>query len=306
MVNVSRARGMTKALRQYLKRFSFLVTAKRYCVAAAIRYFPKWMDADHGSTTLNIVRTFPIFIPNSGGRYKDRAQLTVQTINQTFPALRSLARSTGAKQLSITPIRSFPQSDEDMAAVRDLKTVFDQYRSDKANFHDYHFLYGPILKNRRDIRGVFEIGLGTNNTDVVSTMGASGKPGASLRAFRDFLTNAKVYGADIDTRILFREDRIETFFVDQTKPETFEDLDRSIPSGLDLVIDDGLHSPDANIFALKFGLSKVKVHGWVVIEDIGADAVPLWEVVSSLLPDTYERYLLSAEGGFLFAVRRLA
>ena len=34
-------------------------------------------------------------------------------------------------------------------------------------------------------------------------MTASGKPGASLRVWRDYFNNAQVIGADIDKRILF-------------------------------------------------------------------------------------------------------
>ena len=54
---------------------------------------------------------------------------------------------------------------------------------------------------------IFEVGLGTNNVDVPSNMGKDGKPGASLRAWRDYFPNA-----DIDTRILFKEDKIQTFY----------------------------------------------------------------------------------------------
>jgi hypothetical protein len=63
---------------------------------------------------------------------------------------------------------------------------------------------------------LLEIGLGTNNTDVVSNMGSEGVPDASLRAFRDYLPNARIYGAGIDKRILFEESRIKTYFADQT------------------------------------------------------------------------------------------
>jgi cephalosporin hydroxylase len=147
--------------------------------------------------------------------------------------------------------------------------------------------------------------MGTNNPDVVSNMGAFGKPGASLRAFRDFLPNAKVYGADIDRRILFTEDRIETFFVDQTEPAAFVELDKSIPSDLDLIIDDGLHSPNANIYTMQFALPKIKVGGWFVIEDIALQALPVWEVVAALLPDRYEPYIYRAASTIVFAVKRI-
>jgi hypothetical protein len=87
-------------------------------------------------------------------------------------------------------------------------------------------------------------------------MGAEGKPGASLRAFRDFLPNAVIYGADVDRRILFEEDRIHCHFLDQTNFSSFEKIDNIIQEKLDLIVDDGLHSPNANINTLIFALKK--------------------------------------------------
>ena len=51
-------------------------------------------------------------------------------------------------------------------------------------------------------------------------MGKYGKPGASVKAFRDFFSNANIYGADIDKEILFKEHKISTFYVDQTNINT--------------------------------------------------------------------------------------
>ena len=132
-------------------------------------------------------------------------------------------------------------------------------------------------------------------------------PGASVRAFRDFLPNATIFGADIDKDILFEEDRIRTFFVDQTSPESMNGLSNKLPNEFDLIIDDGLHSPDANIETLKFGLQKIKIGGWVVIEDILYNTRPIWEVVSILLPENYEAYIINTnQDAIMFAVRKLA
>jgi len=263
-------------------------------------------DPSRGVTSLDVLRSFPLFSPFSAGRYKDKAALTIQTINQTIPLLSTFSSSFGAPRLPVESITTFPKSPEDARAVVELKRCLDMHGSDKANIHNYHFLYGPILKDRAGVKRVLEIGLGTDNTDVVSNMGHQGRPGASLRAFREFLEVAEIFGADIDRRILFREDRITTFFVDQTDLASFEALAQLVPGDMDLVIDDGLHSPNANIASLSFALTKVKVGGWAVVEDINPDAIPLWEVVSALLPEKYQRHLLRAEAGVVFAVQKLA
>jgi hypothetical protein len=268
------------------------------------RYF-NYREKRYDFNKLNICYTFPMFQPYSSGTYAQRAKLTIDCINQTIPALGSLATSIGCRPLTVVKIEDFARTEEKQRSANELKHYFDIHGSDKATLHQYHYVYGSILMNRAKISGVLEIGMGTNNTDVVSNMGMRGRPGASLRAFRDYLERAKIYGADIDRRILFAEDRIETFFVDQTAPESFLALGKQLPSDLDLIIDDGLHSPSANIETLKFALPRIKTAGWVVIEDIGTPTLPVWQVVSALLPSNFEAFIITANLGNLFAVRRL-
>ena len=165
-------------------------------------------------------------------------------------------------------------------------------------------MYGHILGDGTAVRSLVEIGLGTNNPEVVSTMGSAGHPGASLRAFRDYLTGARIYGADVDKRILFSEDRISTCYVDQTDPASFAELESLVGPAIDVVIDDGLHAPNANLSVLNFALERLSVGGWVVIEDIVVTAEPIWAVIGALMPDSYEPVLLRAEGGVIFAARR--
>lgn len=285
-------------LKNWLKKFPPIVKIKRRIWAG--------FDPANGTTTLNVLSTFPLYAPNSAGRYKDRAALTLQTINQVFPFLCALSERLNGRLTEVEDIAGIPKTEQEKQAVSTLKERLDFYGSDKANNHNYHHLYGSILSDRHKVQNVFEIGLGTNNVDVVSNMGAAGRPGASLRAFRDFCPNANIFGADVDKRILFNEERIDTHFVDQTDPSTFERLVSRLPSGsFDLVVDDGLHSPNANVAALCFGLEIVRKDGWVVIEDINRDALDFWQVVAALLPSRYRAKLYSAEGAIVFAVQRL-
>lgn len=292
------------ALKSYLKKFPVLVSCKQYLWKKLD--VSKWemFARTRGTSKIDVLTAFPVFIPFSAGSYKDRAALTMQTINQTIPALTALSKSLGGHETDVTRIKDFPKSSQDWTAVNELKTHLDRHGSDKSR-HAYHCIYGTILNDRASIKGVLEVGLGTNNTDVVSNMGKFGKPGASLRAFRDFLPNAKIFGADIDKRVLFEEERIQTYFVDQTDPETFKSLGASVPQQLDLIIDDGLHSPNANLLTLNFGLARVKVGGWVVIEDIAPDAIPIWQFVSTIMPSKYRCHILHGGHTVVFAVQRL-
>lgn len=182
---------------------------------------------------------------------------------------------------------------------------FDYFGNDKSTVHDYHKLYGRILDDINHPYLIFGIELGTNNVDIASNMGRFGRPGASLRAFRESYPNAMIYGADFDQRILFDEDRIITFFVDQTSILTFESLGENIPDEFDLMIDDGLHSFSANLNSLKFFMSKIKVGGYIVIEDIDIQTQDLWSIVHHLIKPEFESILLQTKAAFVFLVRRV-
>jgi SAM-dependent methyltransferase len=169
---------------------------------------------------------------------------------------------------------------------RDLADLFNKYGSDKAGKHNYHVAYASLLRRHAPL-SILEIGLGTNNPRMPSGMGVNGKPGAAERAFRDWAPNSKVYGADVDERVLFAEERIKTFFVDQTKPNTLKELAAKLPP-LDLVIDDGLHFPHANLNTINFALPLLKENGLVVVEDIVKEFIPFWHVAIAVLSARYE------------------
>jgi hypothetical protein len=97
--------------------------------------------------------------------------------------------------------------------------------SDKT-FNKYHILYTHILIQLgvENPLNVLEIGIGTNNPNLISTMGVDGTPDASVRALRDFLPNAHIYGTDIDKDILFQEERIKTTYVDQLNSIIFDQI----------------------------------------------------------------------------------
>ena len=55
------------------------------------------------------------------------------------------------------------------------------------SIHNYHLIYGSLFKKNNKVKKILEIGLGTDDEKIISNMGRYGKPGASVRAFRDFL-----------------------------------------------------------------------------------------------------------------------
>lgn len=257
-------------------------------------------------SVIDTCRCLPAFAPNSVGDHQQRSRLTLEAANETFPLLARLCARQSPTAVPVIKPSEFAENAGiagDDSGLLELKSLLDRYGSDKANHHDYHFAYAVILRDRGNIANVLEIGLGSNDPSVVSNMKGGGSPGGSLRAMRDFASNARIYGADIDPAILFREDRIETFVVDQLSTSSLDALGCQLPASFDLIIDDGLHAPHANINTLIFGLSRLKSGGWIVIEDIAPSAVTIWQVVGSLLAADFKCFLLDAKGGWLFAVQ---
>jgi hypothetical protein len=140
------------------------------------------------------------------------------------------------------------------------------------SWHNYTLVYHALFASIRDrpLR-VFELGLGTNNVAVPSNMGADGRPGASLRGWAEFFPRACVFGADIDADVLFATDRIQTFYCDQTDPAAIAKMWRAPAlayAGFDIIVEDGLHTFEANVCFFDHSIAHLNCGGTYVIEDI--------------------------------------
>jgi SAM-dependent methyltransferase len=185
--------------------------------------------------------------------------------------------------------------------------------SDKAR-NNYTPLYSALFRERFDqpLR-IVELGLGTNNPEMLSNMGVFGAPGASLRGWRELFPHALVYGADIDRGILFEEDRIKTFYCDQLDQSSIRELwsREGLQTGADIIIEDGLHTFEANVSFLEASLHHLRPGGIYVVEDIGWDTFGKWyeriEAVYSKQYPSYEfAFLVLADRGpnNLLVIRR--
>jgi SAM-dependent methyltransferase len=233
-----------------------------------------------------IFQGLPIFLPTSGGNSKVLASLTLRAAQNTFPLLSRLLERNDVSLIKPIAPEMFCRDDEARANAEKLGQLFIKYGSDKKS-HNYHYAYAEIVKGAKNI---LEIGLGTKNQSLVSSM-MQGTPGGSVRAFRDFLPSALIVGADIDRNILFSEERIETFYLDQTDLSTYKQLPAR---AYDVIIDDGLHTVDANLTVLIFAITALKPGGWIVIEDIHPNATDVWRVVATMIPD-YECRLIKSD-----------
>ena len=63
-------------------------------------------------------------------------------------------------------------------------------------------------------------------------------------------------------------DRIKTFYVDMQNEETILDMWNKIDTKMDIIIDDGFHSYDANINLFRNSFKHLKNPGYYIIEDV--------------------------------------
>ncbi len=244
--------------------------------------------------------------PSSAGSPMQMLDLTLLGARTTYDSLLELARRGRGSLVSNYETIDALLTDEHLDLAARMKAAFDRHGSDKSNVHDYHKLYSWIFRELRgDIKAIAEIGLGTNNVDVPSNMGAAGKPGASLRAWREITHGtARIVGMDIDKRVLFQDSPIETHFIDQLKPSSIVDLGTFLgEKSLDVLIDDGLHAPLANINVLNNASKYVRAGGFIIIEDIAERSLPIWELAMLLAPRDWKMRILKTRCEYVFVVQ---
>jgi hypothetical protein len=204
----------------------------------------------------------------------------------------------------IIPVENFanPSMDE-------LRDILNKHQSDKASTHNYNILYGFIFNQlgKNNKLNILEIGLGTNDPLLVSTMGSGARPGASLYGWNEYCPDSNIYGADIDKNILFQRDKIKTSYVNQLAIESFDTMQKNFNNvSYDLIVDDGLHSIGANLNTLLFGLKNLNVNGWIVVEDIRL--IDNWHPVDHILSANkkYKTYIIKAARAYVYAVNKIA
>lgn len=226
---------------------------------------------------INILNTFEEFSPNVSGEKSLKVENTIYNI-------KNFSKSILRVQPIKFPIKNiFEEFDNNK---RILGNLFDSYGSDKKT-HGYDLIYNFIIEELEEIDTLIEIGIGSNNEDVLSNMSRKGKPGSSLRSFRDYLPDSQIVGLEFDKNVLFEEDRIKTFYFDQNHIDSLDTLPKKLLGNVDILIDDGLHSVVANINSLYFAEKLLKKGGFLIIEDISKLAEDLYQVILFIVNDKF-------------------
>ena len=159
----------------------------------------------------------------------------------------------------------------------ELSVLCDLYGTDKGslfrNVHTYtkvyQSLFSPIKNN---VKAVLECGIGRVNPYFPSNLGIYPNPGASLRVWRDFFTNAVIIGGDINCEVLFDEDRVHAAYLDQLSPLVIKRFFKYfVPKHtdfFDIIIDNGLHTFDAAVCLFENSFQYLATGGLYIIEDM--------------------------------------
>ena len=152
----------------------------------------------------------------------------------------------------------------------------------------YQDIYARVVAHLRSRSPlVLEVGIGVNDPTSPSGMEVTHRPGASLSGWSRYFPGSEVHGADIDRRVLVDTDEYRTHWVDQRDAESLAELASGIGAPIDLIVDDGLHTPEANGLTVMALLPYLSVDGVFVVEDILPEYNDLWSRAERWLPPTY-------------------
>ena len=156
-----------------------------------------------------------------------------------------------------------------------LTELMNKFYSDKGNSnntHNYTKLYDALFSSIKEEQlNVFEVGLGSTDENVAFHMKYSNKkyvPLASLKAWREYFRNSEIFGADIDPKIIKNFDRVKTFQVDMMDETSILNMWSKIKKKMDIIIDDGFHSFEANTIFFENSFENLNSRGYYIIEDI--------------------------------------
>lgn len=167
-----------------------------------------------------------------------------------------------------------------------LKDLIDNSLTDKNTTHSYLDLYDELLIDKKETaKNVLEIGIGN----------FAEKNGGSIKLWRDYFTNATIYGLDILNKCyvineLFNDPKVILYTSTNAYDETFfnnELLKKNIK--FDFMLDDGPHTLESMKQFIKLYSQILSLDGILIIEDVQS-----WEwidVLKNEVPEHLQKYI---------------
>jgi len=145
--------------------------------------------------------------------------------------------------------------------MSELGKLFNKYGCDKTQKHQYEKIYQPVLEKLKDKEiNILEVGVFN---------------GHSTEAFHEYMPKANLYGIDIFTRTkaedlpCYKKDRTQYLRASSIEPSvTRQFMAKFNDVKFDIIIDDGLHTPNANKLTFRYLSPLLKQGGHFFIEDV--------------------------------------
>jgi hypothetical protein len=170
-----------------------------------------------------------------------------------------------------------------------------KYKLDKhiaSGCHNYIPGYTELFENRRnDVKKMLEIGIGSIENGQMSGVIRYGyKTGNSLKCWSEYFPNSIIYGIDIYNHAELNTDCIVTFQADQSNENDLEMVMSNINDSLDIIIDDGSHCGEHQVFSFMYLNKYLSKNGIYVIEDIQSKNIDKF-LDLSIFPTEYINYI---------------
>lgn len=157
-----------------------------------------------------------------------------------------------------------------MLSLNELSINYKLDKNIASGCHNYIPGYTELFEDRRnDVKKMLEIGIGSiENGQMGGVINSGYKTGNSLKCWCEYFPNSIIYGIDIYKHDELNTDRIITFKADQSNENDLEMVTSSINDSLDIIIDDGSHIGEHQVFSFMFLNKFLSKNGMYVIEDI--------------------------------------
>ena len=179
-----------------------------------------------------------------------------------------------------------------MVSLNELSIKYKLDKNIASGCHNYIPGYTLLFENRQnDVKKMLEIGIGSiENGQMGGIIGYGYKTGNSLKCWSEYFPNSIIYGIDIYKHKELNTDRILTFQADQSSNNDLEMVMSNINDSLDIIIDDGSHLGEHQVFSFMYLNKYLSKNGIYVIEDIQPNNIDNF-LDLSIFPKEYIEYI---------------
>ena len=176
-----------------------------------------------------------------------------------------------------------------------LDVISRKYNLDKniaSGCHNYIPAYTTLFNDiRNNVNHLLEIGIGSiENGQMGAHISQGYKTGNSLKCWSEYFPNAKIYGIDIYEHKELNTEIIHTFVADQSNEDNLKSVMSTINSEIDIIIDDGSHVGQHQVFSFMTLNKYLSKNGIYVIEDIQPNNIDGF-ITLSIFPSEFRSYI---------------